>query len=78
MKSEYIKLELIEWLAKMEDKGLLQSLFFLKKANESSDRADDLTAEQKSKVEQGLQDIKAYRTVSREKVRAKYGRKTKN
>lgn len=75
MKSDAAKLELIEWLARLEDKGILSSLLQFKKANESLDWADDLSPIQRNLVEEGLEDIKAGRTVTRDKVWAKYGRK---
>ncbi|MCX6312795.1 MAG: hypothetical protein NT084_14325 [Bacteroidetes bacterium] len=75
MKSEVAKLELIEWLAKIEDKGMLSSLLFLKKSSESFDWADQLTIDQRNRVEEGLEDIEKGRTLSNEKVWKKYGRK---
>jgi hypothetical protein len=76
MKSDAVKLELIEWLTKIEDKLLLKSLLNYKKANESLDWADSLTSDQKSMVAEGLEDIKKGRTQSSKKVWAKYGRKS--
>ncbi|HET6990367.1 MAG TPA: hypothetical protein VFJ43_03540 [Bacteroidia bacterium] len=75
MKSEATKLELIEWLAKTDDKGILSSILFLKKSAETLDWADQLTIDQKNRVEEGLEDIKAGRTITSDKVWAKYGRK---
>lgn len=75
MKSDSTKLELIEWLTKTDDKGILSSLLFLKKSFESVDWADQLTIDQKNRVEEGLADIKAGRTSPGKKVWAKYGRK---
>ena len=75
MKTDAAKLELITWLSQLEDKGVLSSLLFLKKSSEAGDWADSLSPEQKNRVEEGLEDIKAGRTVTSEKVWAKYGRK---
>ncbi|CAN5273842.1 hypothetical protein BH09BAC5_BH09BAC5_11880 [soil metagenome] len=76
MKSDSQKLELIEWLTKLNDKAILSSLLFFKKSNESLDWADNLSIEQRNRVEEGLQDIKTGKTVSNGKVMAKYGRKS--
>lgn len=75
MKSDATKLELINWLTKIEEKALLCSLLFLKKSSESLDWADALSSEHKNCVEEGLQEIKSGKTVSNSKVWEKYGRK---
>lgn len=75
MKSDAIKLELIEWLTKMDDEGVLAAMMLFKKANQTLDWADDLTPEQTLRVEEGLQAIKKGKTISRKKVWQKYGRK---
>jgi len=78
MKENALKLELIQWLAGLEDKNVLQTLFHYKHISEKSDWWDDLTLEQRKKVEKGLADIKAGRVVSSKEVWSKYGRKSKN
>ncbi|HLG02981.1 MAG TPA: hypothetical protein VI731_05260 [Bacteroidia bacterium] len=78
MKLADVKLELIEWLTRVDDEAMLKSLLIYKKANESFDWADDLSKKQKMMVEEGLTDLKAGRTHSRQKVWAKYGRKPKS
>lgn len=78
MKSQTTKLELIEWLTRIEDKGLLNSLLLFKKANESLDWADTLNDEQMNQLNEGLEDFRKGRTVTSEKVWAKYGRKPKH
>jgi hypothetical protein len=75
MKLDATKIELIEWLTKLDDKAVLSSLLFFKKSTETMDWADDLSPEQRNRVEEGLADIKAGRTVTSEKFWAKYGRK---
>lgn len=60
---------------KKEDKGILSCILFLKKFSEKADWADQLVNDQKNRVEEGLEDIKAGRSVTSEKVWAKYGRK---
>ena len=77
MKAATIKSELIQWLKAIEDKSLLASLLSFKKANESVDWADSLSADQLKDIEEGLEDIKQGRVISGEKLWASYGRKVK-
>ena len=78
MKIDAAKLELIEWLMKIEDKALLSSLLFYKKSSQSADWSDKLTPAQQKAIDEGLNDIKEGRIASHQKVMAKYGRKTKH
>ena len=75
MSTESIKLELIEWLAKLEDKSILTSLLQFKKANDAGDWFDNLTAEQIQSLERGLEDIKNGNTLTSQEFGASYGKK---
>ena len=75
MKTDAVKLELIEWMARIEDEGVLKALVLFKKSTQESDWADDLSAEQLLKVEEGMEDIKKGRTITSKKLWQKYGRK---
>ena len=77
MKAEALKLELIQWLAAVKDKSTLESLLFFKKLQQSSDWWDELSTEQREQIDVGLAEIKKGKTVSADKVWAKYGRKEK-
>ena len=77
MKTDALKLELIEWLSRTSDEGLLKAIQHFKNSNAKMDWANQLTDEQRQAIQQGLDDIKNGKTVSREKVWAKYGRKPK-
>lgn len=74
MGHDAIKLELIEWLAKLEDDETIQYLKVVKdsKSNEH-DWWDDLSENEKKGIERGLKDIEAGRVVSHDEVRLKYG-----
>lgn len=74
MKHEAIKLELIEWLTKLDDKETIEYLKIVKdsKSNEN-DWWDDLSELQKQGIERGLNDIKNDRTLSHDEVKNKYG-----
>jgi len=77
MSADTMKLELIQWLSQMDDKGLLASLLHFKKANEAGDWYDTLTSEQKAAIAEGEADIKAGRVKSFAEVWKKYGRSPK-
>jgi len=71
---EALKLELIEWLQKLEDKETIEYLKSVKDSKSvDHDWWDDLTKEQKKGIERGLKDIDNGRTVPHEEVKRKYG-----
>jgi len=72
-----MKLELIQWLTQMNDKGLLASLLQFKKANEAADWYDTLSQEQQAAIAEGEADIVAGRVRSSTEVWRKYGRSPK-
>ncbi|MFZ1666801.1 MAG: hypothetical protein WBO28_14170 [Flavobacteriales bacterium] len=77
MSTDAMKLELIQWLSQLEDKGLLNSLFQIKKSNETADWFDELTVEQRAAIAEGEEDLKAGRVTSSEDLWKKYGRAAK-
>ena len=74
MSIEAAKLELIEWLTKLDNERMLEALLFYKKNHESVSEAEDLTPAQKAKVYKGLDDIQAGRVMESSEVWKKYGR----
>lgn len=74
MEQEAIKLELIEWLTKLND---IETLNYLKVVKESrfehQDWWNDLTELQTQGIQRGLKDIDEGRIVSHEDVKRKYG-----
>ena len=78
MKSEQIKLELIQWLASIEDKQILQSLFRFKNIQENTDWWDTLSDDQLKEIEKGIDDVKKGKTFSSKSVWQKYGRTIKH
>lgn len=73
MGHDAIKLELIQWLAKLEDSETLDYLKIVKDSREThSDWWHDLTDDQKSGIARGLADIDAGRIHSHEEVMLKY------
>ncbi len=71
---EALKLELIEWLTKLDDKETISYLKIVKDANSShSGWWDDLTENQKEGIERGLKDVDQGRTTAHEEVKKKYG-----
>lgn len=75
MKSESIKIELIEWLTKLEDNSILTSLLQFKKSTETGDWADSLTKEQVESLQRGLADFENNNVISSKDFWTSYGRK---
>ncbi len=71
---EVIKLELIEWLTKLQDVTTLKYLKLVKDSQISGhDWWNDLTEDQKKGVERGIKEIKEGKIVAHEDVIKKYG-----
>lgn len=74
MGHDAIKLELIQWLAKLEDS---ETLNYLKVVKDSSGSSSDwwqiLSDEQKSGIEKGLRDVDAGNIHAHSNVKLKYG-----
>ena len=77
MSSDAMKVELIQWLSQLEDKGLLTSLLRFKKSNEAIDWYDELTEAQRGAIEEGDADLQAGRVIGSEELWKKYGRSPK-
>lgn len=74
MTKETLKLELIEWLAQVQDRETLEYLKVIKDSkSDSSDWWNELTTEQKEGIQRGLKDIEEGRTISHEEIKKKYG-----
>jgi hypothetical protein len=58
MTTKATKIELLDWLSGIEDDAVLAALLFYKKANESTDWADDLTEGQRAAIREGLEDVR--------------------
>jgi hypothetical protein len=78
MKSNQIKLELLQWLKELQDKNTLQSLFHFKQIQESNDWWEGLTEKQKEEIELGMKQAKEGNTYSSSEVWKKYGRSPKD
>jgi len=71
---EGLKLELIEWLTKLEDDETIQYLKVVKDSRpDDHNWWDDLDASQKKGIEQGLKDIDSGSVIPHDEVRKKYG-----
>ncbi|RPJ67837.1 MAG: hypothetical protein EHM20_17085 [Alphaproteobacteria bacterium] len=74
MGHEAIKLELIQWLTKLEDDETLDYLKVVKDSSDSNkDWWNELSDEQKSGIERGLKDIDNGRVHSHKDIKLKYG-----
>ncbi len=74
MGHDAIKMELIEWLAKLKDPDTIKYLKVVKDSTtEDHDWWDDLNEDQKKGIERGLNDIAQGRTISHDVVKSRYG-----
>lgn len=74
MGHEAIKLELLEWLTRLEDDETINYLKIVKDSNvTNSEWWHDLTDEQKSGIDRGLKDVEAGRVTPHDKVKKQYG-----
>lgn len=74
MGHETVKLELIEWVTKLEDDDTINYLKIVKDSNASrTDWWHDLTEEQKLGIERGLRDVDTGKVVPHDVVKQKYG-----
>jgi hypothetical protein len=71
---EAIKLELIEWLTKLDDQETIKYLKVIKDSKTAdSDWWNDLSDSIKKGIERGLADVDNGRVTSHEDVKKKYG-----
>ena len=71
---EGLKLELIEWLTKLEDDETIQYLKVVKDSKpEDHNWWNNLDASQKERIEKGLKDIDEGRVFPHDEVKEKYG-----
>jgi hypothetical protein len=73
MGHDAIKLELIEWLTKLDNNDTIEYLKIIKDTDSSDDWWNELSTEQRKGIERGLKDIDEGRVVPHEEVRLKYG-----
>ena len=74
MGHEAIKLELIEWLTKLEDDQIINCLKIVKDSNiANEDSWNVLTDEQRAGIERGLNDVDAMRIIPHDEIMKKYG-----
>lgn len=73
MGHDALKLELIEWLVRLEDDEVIRYLKIVKDNEQDHDWWNTLTDEQKEGIEKGLRDIDEGRFVPHEEVKQRYG-----
>ena len=77
MGHEAIKLELIEWLARLEDDETIQYLKVVKDSKPADHSWwEDLTEYQKRAIEKGLKDIDEGRVTPHKDVKKKFARRS--
>ena len=75
MRTDGLKIELIEWLARLEDRKIIESLVGFKNATAEKDWYDSLTAENKKAIKKGLEDHKNGNTLTEKEFWKKHDRK---
>ncbi|MFC5272349.1 hypothetical protein [Adhaeribacter terreus] len=70
---EAIKLELIEWLTKLDDEDTIEYLRVVKDSKTEKDWADNLICEQKSGIGRGLKAIDECRVTPHEEIKKRFG-----
>jgi hypothetical protein len=75
MKAESIKIELIEWLARLDDNSILTSLLQFKKSSELGDWSDNLSPDQVESLQRGLVDFKSGKVIDSQSFWSSYGKK---
>ncbi len=74
MGHDAIKLELIEWLTRLEDDETIEYLKVVKDSTqESNDWWDLLTDDQKNGIQRGLNDIDQGKVIPHDEVKKRYG-----
>jgi hypothetical protein len=74
MNSDRLKIELIEWLTRLEDSAVLTSLLQFKKASQRGDWADNLTEGQRESLQRGLLDQQEKNVIPSQDFWKSYGR----
>lgn len=73
MKFQSEKLELIEWLTRLDDKATIEKLKFIKENPRlTADWWNSITGAEKVSIDRGLSDIKNKRTTPHAAARKKY------
>lgn len=67
------KLEIIKWITSLKDETSLERIKLLKD-KKYSDWWDEITADEKSAIEQGIKDMKSGKTKSHKEVKKLYER----
>lgn len=74
MGTEALKLELIDWLSKLNDDETIAYLKLLKDSKVSNiDWWNDISEHHKTGIERGLKDVDAGRVTLHDEVKKKYG-----
>lgn len=76
MSTQALKLELISWLTKLNDKKVLESLASLKDSFVSGDWYSGLTAAQKKSIQKGVENHRQGKYLTASRFRARYEKKT--
>ncbi len=73
MAQEAIKLEIIEWLAKLDNDEIIDYLKIVKDSNAADRVEEDLPNSLIDGIQRGLRDIDEGRVISHDEVKRRYG-----
>ncbi|MEX0813952.1 MAG: hypothetical protein WD048_17160 [Chitinophagales bacterium] len=74
MKTDSLKISLIQWLSNLEDKHILESLVHFKSLQEGNDWWDTLSKAQQDNIEKGIEQAENGEVISSQKLWERYGR----
>jgi len=74
MNIEREKLKLIEWISNLKDDSIIERIKILKENQLVRDWWDEISEEEKTAIEKGLEDIKAGRVIPQKDVRKEYAK----
>ena len=75
MTTKSIKLELIHWLSKLNDKAILESLLSVKNSVSSGDWYEELTSSEKKSIDRGIEDHKKGNVLTSKQFWSRYAKK---
>lgn len=74
MNLQALKLELIEWISRIQDQSTLENLLNIKDSSNDKDWWDELTESQRKEIEKGIADHENGRILTNQEFWSKHGK----